>query len=316
MCEEQTRESCSAMNSWRHKAFNRTVLFACLLAFALTGSPQDRSFDYFGLAGPGNKIELFAPGIVSMKDLKEFSLAISPNCDEVFFSQGKDWPETRIMHLRKIRGRWTTPKVAEFSTDCYASEPAFSPDGKYLYFSSGKGMKDIKNYSIWRVTKTADSWGDARKVIDIEDPTIWEFHPTVTRDSLYFCRWDSDHNTGSIYRSRYSGDTYSTPERVPLFNAQSSDTNPFVDPDGKYLIVTSKPTSDASEYDVYLLRKKEKASWSDPVRFEDVLNTKPGGDSYDVSPDGRFLFIYRDNDVYWTETRGIMNVKSKNHLPH
>ncbi len=294
-----------------HKAVRNIFIYACILVAwfmvsALIGISQDRSFDYFGLASPGDKIELFAPEIVSMKDFKEYSLAISPIGDEVFFSRGENWPKTRIMHIRRIGSRWTAPKVAEFSTDCYASEPAFSPDGKYLYFSSSKGMQDINNYSIWRVKKTGSGWSEPRRVIDVDDPTIWEFHPTVTRDSVYFCKWNSNQNTGSIYKSTYSGDIYSISEKVALFNVQSSDINPFVDPHGNYLIVASKVESSATGSDVYVFYKKGEASWSDPVRFGDALNTKADEDSFDVSPDGRFLFIYKQGDVYWTETKGII----------
>jgi hypothetical protein len=287
-------------------------IFACILvvwfmAAALTGIPQDRQFDYFGLSSPGNKVDLFAPGIVSLKNLKTNSLAISPMGDEVFFSRGDDWPKNRIMHIRKIRNRWTAPKVAEFSTDCYATEPAFSPDGKYLYFSSSKGMKEIKNYSIWRVRKTGSGWSESRRVIDADDPTIWEFHPTVTSDSVYFCKWNSNQNTGGIYKSTYSGDTYSKPGKVTLFNAQSSDTNPFIDPRGNYLIASSKVQNSATGYDVYVFYKKGEASWSDPVRFGDAFNTKADEDSFDVSPDGKFMFLYKQGAVYWTETKGIVN---------
>jgi hypothetical protein len=276
-----------------------------------SGISQDRSFDYFGLAGPGDKIEVFAPGIVSMKDFKEYSLAISPIGDEVFFSRGENWPKTRIMHIRRIGSRWTSPEVAEFSTDCYATEPAFSPDGRYLYFSSSKGTKEIHNYSIWRVKKTSSGWSEPHKVIDIEDPTIWEFHPTVTNDSVYFCKWDSSQKAGSIYKSAYSGDIYSKPEKVTLFSVQSSDANPYVDPHGSYLITSSKVESSTTGYDVYVYYKKGDASWSEPVRFGDAFNTKADEDSFDISPDGNFLFIYKQGDVYWTETKGIIGDKER-----
>jgi hypothetical protein len=296
----------------RDQAARRIFLCTCILMISSMASSisQDRAFDYFGLASPGNKIEIFAPGIVSMKNADENSLAISPIGDEVFFSRG-DWPKTKIMHIKKIANRWTSPEVAEFSTKCYATEPAFSPDGKYLYFSSSKGMKDINNYSIWRIRKTASGWSEPLKVIDIEDSTIWEFHPTVTNDSVYFCKWDSTHKAGEIFKSTYSEDIYSKPEKVTLFNIQSSDANPFVDPHGSYLITTSKVENSTTGHDVYIFYKKGDASWSEPVRFGDAFNTKADEHSFDISPDGNFLFIYKQGDVYWTETKGIIGDKER-----
>jgi Tol biopolymer transport system component len=64
------------------------------------------------------------------------------------------------------------PKVAEFCVDCFATEPAFSPDGKYLYFSSSKGEQDIKQYCIWPLAKVGNEWSQPEKVIDIKDQDI------------------------------------------------------------------------------------------------------------------------------------------------
>jgi hypothetical protein len=268
---------------------------------------QNLKFDYFGIKSPGEKTELFAPDIVSLKDSKEKSLAISPNGDEVFFSGGASWPKCKIMHIKKINNNWTEPQVAGFSMDDYATEPAFSPDGKYLYYSSSKGMQDIKQYSIWRVEKIGNDWGNPKKVIDIVDPKIWEFHPTITKDgTIYFCCWDSLKQVGSIYKSNYSDGVYSEPQKVILpFGIQSSDTDPFIDPDEKYLISSSTGQNSNGGYDVYISYKKKDGSWLSPKNFGNKFNTKGDDDSFDISPDGRFLFIYKQDNVYWTEIKGV-----------
>lgn len=311
---KRSRRVPSAFQCAQHSnpAARRMFLCASILTILsmACGISQDRSFDYFGLAGPGDKLKVFAPGIVSLKNAKEYALAISPIGDEVFFSRG-DWPKTKIMHIKRIANRWTSPEAAKFSTDCYATEPAFSPDGKYLYFSSSKGMEEVQNYSIWRVEKTASGWSEPLKVIDIEDPTIWEFHPTVTNDSVYFCQWDSTQKTGIIAKSAYAGGIYSKPQKVTLFDVPSSDVNPFVDPQESYLITSSRTENSTTGYDTYVSHRKEDASWSEPVGFGDGLNTKADEDSFDVSPDGRFLFLYRQGDIYWTETKGIIGNKNR-----
>ena len=60
-------------------------LISCFVCFSLMSCRQHCEFDYFGLPGPGDSIKLFAPDIVSLKDSKEKSLAISPNGDEDSF---------------------------------------------------------------------------------------------------------------------------------------------------------------------------------------------------------------------------------------
>ena len=75
-----------------------TTIAIFFLSFTLMSVGKNLKFDYFGLKSPGEKIELFAPNIVSLKNSKEASLAISPNGDELFFSVGASWPECKIMH--------------------------------------------------------------------------------------------------------------------------------------------------------------------------------------------------------------------------
>lgn len=304
-----SRRSLNALLKLQHAIgvlrYRRTMLALCSIAcFAAICTGQEQAFDYFGLAGPGNELKLFAPGVVSLKDVKEWSVAISPAGDEVFFAAG-EWPKSKLMHLRKIEGRWTEPKPAEFLTDAYATEPSFSPDGKSLYFSSSKGEQDIKNSSIWRIGKVGDRWGEPRKAIDFEDPTVWEFHPSLTKDTLFFCRWDSTKQEGSIYKAALSGDGHSKPEKVTLFKTASSDANPFVDPEGKYLVAAAKPQG-AATYEAYIFRKKSDGSWSEGINPGGKLDIAGNDDSFEVSPDGKFLFIYRDNDVYWTEAKPIL----------
>lgn len=284
-------------------------LLACFASFSLSSIGQRSEFDYFGITTPGDSVKLFAPGFVSFQNVKEKSLAVSPDGDELFFSGGKTWPETKIMHVKKINNKWTKPKIAEFSIDCYATEPAFSTDGKYLYYSSSKGMTDIKQYSIWRVEKDANGWGVPEKIIDINDPEIWEFHPSVTKGGdVYFCRWDSVNQVGSIYKSEYSNGVYTEPQRVNLlFIKQSSNTDPFIDPEGKYIITSSAGQNDKGDYDVYISYKKDDGSWFAPVNFGDKFNTEGDDDSFDISPDNRFLFIYKQDDVFWTEIKGVLD---------
>jgi Tol biopolymer transport system component len=283
------------------------AIITFFMSLALMSIGQSPKFDYFGVKSPGQKIELFAPDIVSLKNSNEKSLAISPFGDEVFFSAGPSWPECKIMHIKKINNQWTEPRVAEFSNDCFSTEPAFSPDGKYLYYSSSKGMQDIKQYCIWRVEKIGNKWGEPQKVIDIPDPKIWEFHPTITKSgTVYFCCWDSLRQVGNIYKSRYSDGVYSEPEKVVLpFDVQGSDTDPFIDPEEKYLITSSTAQNSQGGYDTYIFYKKKDGSWLSPINFGDKFNTPADDNSFDISPDGRFLFIYKQEDVYWTETKGI-----------
>jgi len=284
----------------------KTIILLLFMFFILKAAGQNITFDYFRFPSPGEKIELFAPGIISQKDVKEYSLAISPLGDEVFYSKGT-WPECKIMHLVKDGDNWSKAKIATFSEDCNSTEPAFSPDGKCLYFSSNKGKTDIYQYSIWKVEKVGKSWGNATKVIEISDPDAWEFHPSITNNgAVYFCYWNSKTNTGSIYRSEYRNGVYSEPvkETIPV-QGNGSLTNPFVDPDERFIITSIQTENSQSKYDTFI-SFRENGRWLETRNLGDRFNTQEDDDSFDVSPDGRFLFIYRNDDVYWTETQNVI----------
>ena len=289
------------------------VTIAFLLSLSVTTFAQYFDFDYFGLSSPGDSIKLFAPNIVSLKNVKEKSLAISPIGDEVLFSGGKSWPESKIMQVKKINNRWGEPQVADFCMDCFACEPAFSPDGRYLFFSSSKGETDIKRYSIWRLERTESGWENLHKIIDIDDPNVWEFHPSVSKNgSVYFCRWDNKTQFGSIYKSRYIDGSYADPVKISLsFDIKTSITDPFVDPDEKYIITSSTDQNGKGGYDVFISYKKEANSWSSPVNPGSRFNTSGDEDSFDVSPDGKFVFIYKQDDIYWTEAKGVIEKSSE-----
>ena len=72
-----------------------------------------------------------------------------------------------ILYCRKSPLRdWTSPVVAPFSGKFGDLEPAFSPDGMKLYFSSNRPIdgSEPKDYDIWVVEKTNGRWSDPRTV--------------------------------------------------------------------------------------------------------------------------------------------------------
>ena len=93
------------------------------------------------------------------------------------------------MVMREINGIWTKPEFASFSKEYSTMNSTISPDGKRIYFFSGRPeRKDGKIKSgIWFVDRIKKSWSNAKWL----DPVInnhistWDVCP-VKNGKLYY----------------------------------------------------------------------------------------------------------------------------------
>lgn len=293
----------------------KTLLLSLLVASVINQSTfsQDSNsgkslFDYFRQTPPKDTAKIFAPGIISDTVKKAWSLAISPFGDEVFFSRGI-WPNTKIIYMKKMRNKWSSPDTAFFSRDCWATEPTFSPDGKYLYFSTSKGKKDIRYYNLWRINKIRKGWSQPESLFDIGEDSIWEFHSTVTVDgSLYFCYWDNKKLTGEIYISQCDANKCSDPIRTDnSISIGYSDVNPYVNPEGGYMIFASNRPNGYGDYDRYISYRNNNGTWTSPKNLGPKFNTKDADSDIDISPDGKYIFFYQNGNIYWKQIGDLIS---------
>ena len=261
---------------------------------------ENKSFDSFGQAPPGDSARIFAPGIISKPATRESALALSPNGDEIFFVRGV-WPNTKIMHTTMSDNEWSTPDTATFSKDDWTTEPSFSPDGHYLYFSSSRGKSDIKDYNLWRIEKTETGWSRPESLFDLGGDSIWEFHPSVTRDGfLYFCCWNVKKSLGDIYVSRCLAGKCSEPKRIdaPL-NTANNDADPYISADGTYMIFSSDRPGGYGKLDQYISFKNINGTWTVPKNLGTEFNNREDNYDMDISPDGKYILLYFNDDIFW-----------------
>jgi len=292
-----------------------------LLAISIIGPgqfeapAQEPDIDYLGQTPPGIAPEVFGAGKISIADQRERSLAVSPIGDEMFFCR-VSFPNNKIMHTVKTGIEWSLPDTAAFSEDCWTTEPAFSPDGQYLYFASSKGKSNASNYSLRRVKKVDHGWAEPESLLDLEGNTVWEFHPAVTKDAtLYFAHWKN--STGDIYVSRLTGDAYSTATSVGLpVCTQYEEYGPYVDPDENYMILRSNRPGGYGDLDGYISYRKNDGTWTNPKNLGPFINTTGVDDAGDISPDGKFVFLTRDNEIYWASADFVEALRRTNFTPY
>ena len=255
---------------------------------------------------------VFAPGVVSTG--KEFGLTFMPEGAEACFTRFD--AEKRTNHIYRtvlVRGEWQAPTLIEFSRDEWRDlDPAVSPDGKRLFFVSTRPKPGsdpalkTTDMDIWVSDRDGATWGAPHWVENVNSDAK-EGSPTVSRDgTLYFF---SDRgaaaNANSIYSAEPFKGAYAPPKRLPAgVNSGSSDTSPFISPDGKTLLFYSTRPGGSGKGDLYVAFKK-KGRWTQAVNLGPKVNTQDSEYNPSVSRDGELLYFGRNREILVIPIRAI-----------
>jgi dipeptidyl aminopeptidase/acylaminoacyl peptidase len=136
--------------------------------------------------------------------------------------------------------------------DKQETNPSWSPDGKYLYFScSDSVVTDIREYSkakydIKRVSFDPDNktWGEVETVYNASEQGKSAAYPRVSPDGKYLLFVIADH--GFVPYTRPEADLYlmnlETEETRPLTEANSPQSEGYIDwaSEGRWFVVSSR----------------------------------------------------------------------------
>ena len=276
-------------------AWSLLLMFPSLLG-SQTGFPELRG-EYFGQKTPGEKAEIFAPGIISVTGRYELALNFTPDGNELIFSAQIPEKLMRVWHSRLVSGRWTEPAPVSLSQGKKQEEMEafFSPDGKAIYFAPYDEGLDVR---IWMVDRSPEgSWSNPRQLGPPmgEDPA---FYPTCTRDNtLYYT------NIAKLRIDRASviqGRVLSCRDSGIALGG-----HPFVAPDESFVLVDSTASEDPESRDIYITFRNKDGSWSTPVSLGSEVNTEHFETCPSMSSDGRYIFFSRYNEpnqianIYW-----------------
>jgi hypothetical protein len=271
------------------------------------------STKYLGQSCPGLTPEIFASGIVSLKDRLEFNATFSPDGKEFYFTIGSpNWNHYRIMYTKLENNRWTAPDTAEFCSGQYDDlEPSFTPDGQYLYFTSGRPPSGI--WDIWRIKRTENVWGEPEHLGEPINSIGYENYPFITqKGTMYFVssRPGTEYKM-DIYRSEPVDGKYLTVENMgDSVNSDYNEFDLYVAPDESYILFSSNRPGGYGKTDLYISYRKEDHNWTKPRNMGASLNTNMGeGAGPKISSDGKVFFFsrYGDNtsDIYWVDAKAL-----------
>ena len=224
---------------------------------------------------------LFLEGVIST-NLNERDMAISPDGKDMYYTLlGNQNAFSAIIHLEKLsNNKWSAPTVASFSGNFNDLEPAFSPDGKKLFFSSNRptsGNK-AKDYDIWVTENINGNWSEPENLGPNINTKANEFYPSVAATgNLYFtAEYDKGLGKEDIYVSLWVNGSFT--ESSALDSAINSDFwefNAFVSPDESFIIFTSYGRKDdIGGGDLYLSTRNAKDQWQPAQNLGLINSTK------------------------------------------
>ncbi|MEP6927512.1 MAG: hypothetical protein ABI834_07745 [Ginsengibacter sp.] len=242
-----------------------------------------------------NEPSIFGPAIIS-DGLSNRDMAISPSNDELFYTLQYGTQFNAILYCKKVNNLWSKPVIAWFSGKFGDLEPAFSPDGKRLYFTSNRPLTDTgkaaKDFDIWYIEKNKTNWGRPVNMGAIINTAKDEFYASVAKNgNLYFTR-DNDSSKDDIFFAGYKNGVYATPVALgEEINSKGYDFNSFTDPDENYIIFSSyKRNDDIGGGDLYISVKKS-GHWTTAVNMGSKINSVALDYSPFVSFDKKYFFF-------------------------
>jgi Tol biopolymer transport system component len=251
-----------------------------------------------GMPAAGDTAVLFAPGVVSTGDV--FASTFTPDGRTVVFTKFAPPRPMTLMTSTLAGGRWAAPAPMPFSGVYRDLDPAFTPDGSRLYFSSGRptgpSPADTTNgVDTWYVDRSAGGWSTPVHVGGATNSLDADMFPSATkRGVLYFDSFRSRPSRRLVYRAERRPDgSFDTPQVLDAtINADSGASNLFVDGDERYVVFGAVRPEGRGGMDLYLSWRTA-SGWSPPKNLGPLVNTAGTEFCPFVSRDGRYLYFTR-----------------------
>jgi hypothetical protein len=274
---------------------------------------------YFGQKSPGLSPEVFAPGIVSTEEYKEFGITFSLDGTEFYFTRGSiELRQNTIMVCRVKDGCWTKPEPAYFSGTHYDDEPHITVDGSKMFFGSERPRSHFRKgdrpYGLWMIKRAGDVWGEPQYY----GPGMYV--TSAANGTIYYTVRLKKKDWGIVKASLVDGH-YKKSEYLsggvisPYF-----DGHPCIAPDESFLIFDSRRPGAAGgdgDIDLYICFQNKEGIWGEAINMGNMINTSKEDHVASLSTDGKYMFFAQGEperwDIYWVDAK-IIDDLNPDHL--
>ncbi len=298
--------------------FHSAIIYFLLSVLVSGCSPVGDNL-YLGQKTPGSNVEVFAPGIVSTDEFKEFNCTISNDAKEIYFT--RKYPEDnkfRILFSRVENGKLTSPEPPAFAFDGNETSASITMDGKWLYYASSKPLTGENTaggqFNNWKVERIGNEW----QTPVLMNNTINRFMPVYMSFSSNGTVYFEGMAQSGIWYSEFRDGKYLEPVMLPEeINYLEGVAHPAIAPDESYIIVDAEDDKNNIAY-LYISFKKPDGSWTKAVSLRSTLKAADS-DVHAISritPDGKYLFFENyetenESDIYWVSTEVLEELKAE-----
>jgi len=298
------------------------ILISLFLLSFINGELFSQNYDYFGQKPPGNRPEVFAPGLISTQQ-QELMISFSTDGKLCIFHRRPGDPSTsEVQYMVREKSGWTQPKGVPFIDNKNDGYYILSTGDKALYFASLRPypgtVEKRKERKLWKMTFRNQQWQKPQLIDFLKNTSNFIGHPSFTNDgTVYF--YDASKSgldRADIFYSRYKNGRYGRIENPgPGINTNSDECDAFIDPDEKYILLAVKDHPDClgDDFDIFISFKKADNTWTQAVNLSKTVNSKRREIYPRVSPDRKYIFFSSNRtgnwDIYWVDAKIIEELK-------
>jgi hypothetical protein len=276
---------------------------------------QDKSSLFYPEPLPSTELIKFLPGVVST-DSFEFNSLFGPDGKTFYFAKDEIHD---IYEISYDGSEWSAPVSTSFSEKEFKEcDPAFSPDGKKLFYISTKKKApsdSIDDFDIWYVERDGDAWSQPRNLEAVNSDSS-EFYVSISDNgNLYFAsNRAGGFGSHDIYVSKFVNGAYTKPENLgEAVNGSHRDHDAFITRDEGVLIFTSSGREGGlGKGDLYYsVKSKKDGNWSRAKNLGTLFNTSDYDYCPYITPDGKYFFLSDNKDIRWVDAKVLWGVIGK-----
>ena len=244
------------------------------------------------------RVSNLAPGILSKTPSFEFGFTMSPRHRDLFYGVEFEGERVEIWRRRWDDKGLSKPERLLHDQRATYHDPILSHDESRLYFTSNR--EGSQGSDLWYVERKGRGFGPpVRLGPEVNGPRDEYYTSLTANGDLYF----SSNRNGSfdIFVARRSKSGFEPAQPVSGgVNGTTYEVDPFVAPDGSYLIFVSVRPGGFGRGDLYISRRLKDGTWSSATNLGARVNS-PG---HELCPWvlGNALYLSAFGDLRWVHS--------------